>query len=211
MAISFLVRGFVIGFSVAAIVGPVSILCIHRTLHHNFLYGFVTGLGAATADALYGSVAGFGLTVVSTFLVRQQMWIHIIGGMFLLYLGIRTALMKPAKDKDVAKVQTSGFLGAYSSTLLLTLTNPTTILSFVAIFAGLGIGSADGAKNSVFLALLVVAGVFSGSTTWWLVLCGSVTVLRARFTARWLLWINRGSGCVITAFALLALLSIRLS
>ena len=164
----------------------------------------VTGLGAATADAVYGGIAGFGLTVIATFLVNQQGWIHVIGGLFLVYLGIKTVLTRPARQ--AARGEANNFFGAYASTLLLTLTNPQTILSFAAIYAGIGVG---GGKNSALSATLVVSGVFLGSTLWWCLLTGGVSLLRRKFTSQWLLWINRISGSVILLFGLLALLSLK--
>ena len=204
METSFLVRGLLIGLSVAAAVGPMSILCIQRTIQSGFRYGLISGLGIATADGLYGCIAGFGLTVVATFLVDQQGWIRAIGGLFLVYLGCKTLLTRPAERAAAASNATS-FVGAYISTFLLTLTNPLTILSFVAIFAGLGVG---GGKNSVLAALLVVCGVFLGSATWWCLLTGGISLFRRKFTTRWLLWINRISGVAITLFGLVALLSL---
>jgi len=204
MDTNFFIRGLLIGFSVAAVVGPICLLCIQRTLHKSFLYGLVTGLGAATADAMYGSIAGFGLTVIAGFLVSQQAWIHGIGGLFLVYLGLKTVFTKPAEQ--AAKAEGNNFFGVYVSTLLLTLTNPQTILSFAAIFAGLGVG---GGKNTALSATLVVCGVFLGSALWWLLLAGGISLFRGKFTSRWLLWINRISGSVITVFGLLALLSLR--
>lgn len=208
MNIGLFVRGLVIGFSIAAVVGPIGMLCIQRTLHNGFLYGLVTGMGAATADGLYGSVAGFGLTALATFLIAQLEWIRLIGGLFLIYLGIRTILTKPAKQ--AANAQAHTFFGAYLSTLLLTLTNPLTILSFAAIFAGIGVGGAGGGKSSFFAALLVVCGVFLGSTLWWCLLTGGLSLLRGKFTPRWLLWVNRISGSIILLFGVLALLSLPL-
>ena len=204
MDISFLMRGLIIGFSIAATVGPMCILCINRTLHKGQLYGLVSGLGIATADAVYGSIAGFGLTVITSFLVSQQMWIHLIGGLFLVYLGIKTTFTRPPERAVAAKAD--GFVGAYVSTFLLTLTNPLTILSFAAIFAGIGVG---GASKSYLSAPLVVCGVFLGSVTWWCILTSGISLLRKRFTARWLLWINRISGVIILLFGILALLSLR--
>ncbi len=205
MAIGFLLRGLLIGLSVAAVVGPMSILCIQRTLQRGFLYGLISGLGVATADGLYGCIAGFGLTVIAGFLVHQQVWIRGIGGIFLIYLGIRSLLTPPAERAANAE-NASSFIGAYASTLLLTLTNPLTILSFAAIFAGLGVGSG---KNDLLSAFLVVCGVFLGSASWWFLLTGGISLLRGRFTPRWLYWINRISGGVIALFGLLALLSLR--
>lgn len=182
MEMSFFVRGLLIGLSVAAAVGPMSILCIQRTLQRGFLYGLISGLGIATADGLYGCIAGFGLTVIASFLVSQQGWIRGIGGMFLIYLGCKMLLTKPAERAVASKA--TGFVGAYVSTFLLTLTNPLTILSFVAIFAGLGVGTG---KNSPLAALLVVCGVFLGSAIWWCLLTGSINLFRSKFTPRWLL------------------------
>ena len=201
----FLLRGLLIGLSIAAVVGPMSVLCIQRTLHRGFFYGLISGFGIATADALYGSIAGFGLTVIASFLTHEQIWIRGVGGAFLIYLGIKSLLSPPAK-RAASPLKAGSFVGAYVSTLLLTLTNPTTILSFAAIFAGLGVGSDH---NDTMTALLVVTGVFLGSALWWLILTGAVHLLRDRFTSLWLLWINRLSGAVITLFGLFALLSLR--
>jgi threonine/homoserine/homoserine lactone efflux protein len=203
MDASFFLRGLLIGVSIAAAVGPMCILCIQRTLARGQLYGLVSGLGIATADAIYGSIAAFGLTVITTMFVSQQLWLRLIGGLFLLYLGIKTTLSKPAEL--AASAQASNFLGAYVSTFLLTLTNPMTILSFAAIFAGLGVG---GASRSYLAAILVVCGVFAGSTLWWCCLTSGISLLRKKFTARWLLWINRVSGAVIVVFAAFLLFSL---
>jgi len=134
------IRGLVIGISIAAAVGPMSALCIQRTLYKGQLYGLVSGLGVATADGVYGCIAGFGLTAVATFLVSQEGWIRLVGGLFVIYLGVKTVMAKPAERAASAQVDKDNFLGAYASTFLLTLTNPITILSFVAIFAGVGVG-----------------------------------------------------------------------
>jgi threonine/homoserine/homoserine lactone efflux protein len=203
MDMSFYLRGLILGLSIASVVGPMSVLCMQRTIHRGLLYGLISGLGIATADGVYGSIAAFGLTLITTFLVSQQIWIRLIGGLFLLYLGIRTIFTKPA-ERAASAAKASNFLGAYVSTFLLTLTNPLTILSFAAVFAGLGVG---GTSHSVISAALVVLGVFSGSTLWWCFLTGSLSLLRRKFTPAWLLWINRISGGVITIFGLLALLS----
>jgi len=204
MDISFLFRGIVIGFSIAAPVGPIGVLCIRRTLADGRAAGLVSGLGAATADAMYGCVAGFGLTFVSSFLVGQQTWLRLIGGAFLCYLGIRTFLAAPA-DK-VASAKGNGIVGAYASTLFLTLTNPLTILAFAAVFAGLGLANTSG---NYFSAAILVLGVFVGSALWWLLLSGGVSLFRDRFKARELRWVNRISGAIITIFGALALLSWR--
>lgn len=200
MDLTFLFRGILIGFSIAAPVGPIGVLCIRRTLADGRAAGLVSGLGAATADALYGCVAGFGLTLISNFLVRQQWWLGLIGGLFLCYLGGKTLFSKPAEQAASAKG--SGLLGAYASTFFLTVTNPVTILAFAAIFAGLGLANTRGNYGA---AAVLVLGVFLGSAAWWLLLSGGVSLLRERFTATGLQWVNRISGVIILGFGLFAL------
>lgn len=200
MESSLFIRGLLIGFSIAAPVGPIGVLCIRRTLADGRVSGLASGFGAATADAFYGCVAGFGLTFISSFLVGQRIWLSLFGGLFLLYLGIKTLLSKPAEKE--ADIKQSGLLGSYFSTLLLTLTNPMTILSFVAIFAGLGLANTSGSYDS---ALVLVLGVFLGSAMWWLLLSGGVGLFRERSNAQGLLWVNRVSGLIITIFGIIAL------
>jgi threonine/homoserine/homoserine lactone efflux protein len=204
MDIGILARGLLIGFSIAAPVGPIGVLCIRRTLADGRAAGLASGMGAATADAIYGAVAGFGLTMVSGLLLGQQGWLRLLGGLFLLYLGARTALARPA-TQAVRVSGGVGLAGAYASTLGLTLTNPATILSFLGIFAGLGLANTAGRGYQD--AALLVLGVFLGSALWWLLLSGGVSLLRARLGARALVWVNRGSGALIAAFGLLALVS----
>ena len=198
--ISFLLQGLILGFSIAAPVGPIGVLCIRRTLTEGRIAGFVSGLGAATADAFYGAIAGFGLTFISSFLIDQQLWLRLTGGFFLLYLGIKTFRSSP--PDNAALQDRSGIFGPYASTLVLTLTNPLTILSFAAIYAGLGL-TATG-RNYVSAALLVL-GVFAGSAAWWLLLSGGISLFRKRFGIEALRWTNKVSGLAITIFGLIVL------
>lgn len=203
MEISFLLRGLLIGFSIAAPVGPIGVLCIRRTLADGRMAGLVSGLGAASADALYGCIAGFGLAFISNFLISQQFLLHLVGGAFLCYLGVKTLLAKPAEQAATAKG--TGLLGAYASTLFLTLTNPMTILSFVAIFAGLGLANTG---SSYATAGILVLGVFTGSALWWLLLVGGVGLFKDKFNTRGMQWVNRISGVIILGFGLFALFKI---
>lgn len=192
------------GFSIAAPVGPIGVLCIRRTINNGRLSGLVSGLGAATADGLYGCVAAFGLTFISSFLVSQQLWLRLIGGGFLIYLGIKTLLSKPAEKAAVVSSD-STIAGDYLSTFFLTVTNPMTILSFAAVFAGMGLAVTDGGYIS---AVLLVLGVVIGSALWWLCLSGIVGVFRQKFNSTGLIWVNRISGLIIVAFGLAALASL---
>lgn len=173
-------------------------LTIRRTLAHGRLAGLVTGLGVATADGLYSVVAAFSLSLIANLLIGIQTPVRLIGGVFLLYLGIKTLLAKPAEN--AANAEGSGLAGMYGSALALTITNPMTIIAFAGIFAGAGL-ALGGADSSPLLPLLVVIGVFSGSALWWFALTAAVSVLRGRFTPRVMQWVNRISGAVIIAFA----------
>jgi len=205
--LAYFLRGLIIGFSIAAPVGPIGLLCIRRTLAYGRAIGFVSGLGAATADAAYGAVAGFGLTALSGFLVRWQTPMRLIGGVFLCYLGVRTFLAQPASRS--AERESRGLSGAYLSTLGLTLTNPSTILSFVAIFAGLGLGTSGAAGSGDYVsASVLVGGVFIGSAAWWLILSGITGAVRGRFSPAGMRWVNRLSGAILTAFGLAALFAL---
>ncbi len=202
MPVTLFIRGFLIGLSVAAAIGPMAILCIRRTLAQGHLAGLATGLGVASADGCYGAVAGFGLVLISQFVVAQHVWLRLIGGIFLCYLGLKTLLAAPATR--AASAGGGDLVRSYLSALGLTLTNPMTILSFAAIFAGLGVGTGGGYGG----AGLLVLGVFIGSALWWVVLSGAVTALRGRITPRVLRWVNRASGTIILAFGLVALASL---
>jgi threonine/homoserine/homoserine lactone efflux protein len=201
MSVGLFLEGIVIGFAIAAPVGPIGVLCIRRTLADGRVSGLVSGLGAATADALYGAVAALGLTFVAEFLMGGESWLRLVGGAFLLFLGVRTFLARPA-GRAAPDARRIGLPGAYASTFFLTLTNPTTILSFAAIFAGLGV--AGDASGSALSAMLLVLGVFLGSAAWWVVLSGATSLFRTRLSVRGLRWVNRISGTVIAAFGVLA-------
>ena len=198
------VRGLVVGLAVAAPVGPIGVLCIRRTLADGRLAGLAIGLGAATVDAFYGGIAAFGVTAISGLLLRQQAWIRLIVGLFLCYLGIKTIAAAPTERAAATAGPTP--LRAYISAVALTLANPPTILSFAAIFAGLGLGTTGRASPTTILLIL---GVLMGSALWWVLLSSGVAAVRARVTPRRLRWINRLSGAILVAFGILAFASLR--
>jgi len=194
-----LAKGIALGFSIAAPVGPIGVLCIRRSLHKGFRSGLVSGLGAASADAVYGTIAAAGLTLAADFLVKQQTWLSLLGGAFLLYLGIQT-FRSPPPEMDSDEKGAGSLVSDYLSTFLLTLSNPVTIFSFIALFGGLSTGT-----GFPFSAFLLVLGVFSGSALWWLALSGGVSIFRDRFNANVMLWVNRIAGVVILVFAFVML------
>jgi threonine/homoserine/homoserine lactone efflux protein len=205
MDVSFLLKGFLLGLSIAAPVGPVGALCIRRTLAEGRIVGLVSGLGAATADGIYGAIAGFGLTVISSLLISQQGWLKLIGGLFLFYLGGKIFLSKPSTE--AAAVTGKGLIGAYTSTLFLTLTNPITILSFTLVFSSLGLNT-SAAEHDFGSAALLVIGVPLGSAVWWLLLSAGVSRFQSRFTPTAMQWVNRLAGVLIIAFGAASLYSL---
>lgn len=195
------------GFCIAAPVGPIGLLCIRRSAIDGRAAGFVTGLGAATADALYGLIAALGVTAVTHFLVDHRTAIHWFGGLFLVYLGISLARAKPAAA-TATPVHARSLAAAYVSTFALTLANPATILAFVAIFAGLGIGVK---ASGVTPAAVLVAGVFLGSAVWWLLLSTGANWLGNKVGAHRLHVINLVSGTLIALFGAWQLASLVLT
>jgi threonine/homoserine/homoserine lactone efflux protein len=193
-------RGFILGFSIAAPVGPIAVLCIRRAARDGWLAGLVSGLGAATADMLYGSVAAFGLKAISDFLINGQTWLRSLGGLFLIYLGLRTLVLN--SEFEVKPAGGDSRLANYASTFMLTLTNPMTILSFAAVFAT--IIPAD-AELTTLSSLQMVLGVFLGSVAWWTILSVLIGALKGRLSSRLNRWIQWISGCVIILFGLAAL------
>jgi threonine/homoserine/homoserine lactone efflux protein len=203
MNTNFFLKGLIIGISIAAPVGPIGVLCIQRTLAVGRLQGLVSGLGAATADACYGLIAGFGLTFISSFMVQQQMGFRLIGGAFLMYLGIKASVSAPSGGK--APMTSPSRVGAYLSTLFLTLTNPMTILAFAAIFAAFGLVSP---KANYVSATLLVSGVFLGSALWWFILSSITGLFREKINDGGLRWVNRISGIIIFCFGLISIISL---
>lgn len=190
-------KAFIIGLSIAAPVGPIGVLCIRRTLVFGRRIGFVSGLGAATADAFYGAVAAFGLTVLFRFFVQNARPLHLVGGILLLVIGVRTMLARrDLQTAAGAAVRGPALLPAYASTLFLTITNPMTIISFAAVFAV--IAPAGGLDYRS--AAVTVVGVFLGSAAWWLILSTGVGAVRQTAGARVLTWVSRLSGGVIAGF-----------
>jgi threonine/homoserine/homoserine lactone efflux protein len=200
----FILKSLFIGFVIAAPVGPIGVLCARRTLMHGRRAGFYSGMGAATADVIYGFIAAFGLTFISDFLVEYQSWLRLIGGTILVFMGIKAFRACPVKKADLPR-SARHYAGMYSSTFFLTLTNPMTIFSFAAVFAGFGLA---GTKGSILSAGILIVGVFLGSALWWLFLVGIFSLYRKRFQSHELIWVNRITGVIIAGSGVLALASL---
>jgi threonine/homoserine/homoserine lactone efflux protein len=204
MEFTFFLKGIFIGFAMAVPVGPIGIMCIRKTLTEGRLRGLIIGLGAATADLFYGCVAAFGLTFISDTLDSQRIWIRLVGGTLLLFLGLRTFRAKPTDPKSKIKIHSSGMLGSYLYTLLLTLTNPLTIFAFIAVFAALGLGIG----LSFFSASALVAGVFIGSCLWFLLLSSGALFFRKKLDLVGLTWVNKIAGILIIISGVIVMVSL---
>lgn len=204
LLVVFFLKGIGVGLLIAIPVGPVGVLCVRRTIFEGRLFGFMSGLGAASADTVFGIIAGFGLTVIRDWLLGWQAELRAAGGLFLLWIGIAgwrrraVATARPSRSAN-------DLLGAYLTTFALTISNPVTILTFIGIFAALGF---SGHEATLARAAMLVAGVFSGSLLWWAGLSLGAGLFRERFTERHLLWINRGSGLILSVSGLLLLASL---
>jgi len=203
MHLDLLARGLVIGFAIAAPVGPIGMLVIRRTLVEGRLLGLLTGMGAAVADSLYAAWGPSASPSSPASSWAMPSGPKLIGGAFLVYLGISTFRAKP-KEESGANTK-ARYASAFLSTLLLTLTNPATILSFMAVFAGLGLGTNGGDYGA---AGIVVAGVFVGSALWWLLLSGGVSLVRHKLKPGTMKWINYGSGAFLSVFGAYSLVSL---
>jgi threonine/homoserine/homoserine lactone efflux protein len=202
MYLLYLLKGIAIGFSLAAPVGPIGILCIRRTLAHGSKRGIIIGLSAASADVIYGLVAAFGVTLISDFISQEQHWIRLIGGILLLVLGYRTYISHPATD--IALGGKNGHARTYFSTFFLTLTNPMTFFAFAVVFAGIGLDKSMGFHgNSLFL----VAGIFLGSLSWFILLTSLVHFFHDIITTDGLVIINKIAGSLLALFGIIAVWS----
>lgn len=203
MNFALFLKGILMGLALAAPVGPIGLLCIQRTLNEGRIAGFFSGLGATVADMIYGCLAGFGVTFVSSFLVRHQQGLRLIGGVVICYLGLKIFLSKPANQ--AAASAESNLLKAFLSTLFLMLSNPLTIAVFMTLFAGMGATSTNG---NYFSVAALVCGIAFGSALWWMLLCGGVSLLRHKLTIPRMQWINRIAGMIVVGFGVAALWSL---
>jgi threonine/homoserine/homoserine lactone efflux protein len=193
-----LIRGVLAGLAIAIPVGPVNILCISRTLTKGRVAGIISGFGAATADTFYGAIAGFSISLVINFLIREKFWIRLVGGALLVAIGLVYWFKRPKSLKEESEESSHS---AYVTTLLLTLTNPTTVLSYLAVLAALRLGEA----RPWTLTLFLVLGIFVGSMIWWIVLAVVSGHFRDRVNDRSIVWMNRIAAVAIGGFGIVTM------
>jgi len=198
---SLFLKGLTIGFAISAPVGPIGLLCIQRSLRDGLKIGLMTGLGAATADTVYGLIAALGLTALSSLLIAHQWWIHLLGGLYLMTFGLRLMTRK-SHDTETKNSNDQSAWHAYGTTLLLTFMNPVTVFAFIAIFAGLGLGTLH---RDYLHAFILVFGIFLGSSLWWLSLSSGVAcILHHRIQEHSMNVINKISGALLFLFGIVA-------
>lgn len=197
-------QGLAIGFVASIPLGPIGVICIQRTLNGNRTTGFISGMGAASADTIFAFLAVFALSYVQTFIDDKTYWIRAIGGIMVMLLGFSIFLKKVGRPSRSSAGKAT-HLSNYLSVLLLTLTNPSYIFVFLTLFAAMGVGSSN---NSLSINLLLIIGVFVGASSWWFILTWSVNKLRKKFSLRSLWWINKITGGLIILLGVISILSI---
>jgi threonine/homoserine/homoserine lactone efflux protein len=193
MLLAFFLKGIVVGVVIAVPVGPVGVMCVRRAILEGKLAGFMSGLGAATADAVFGVIAGFGLSAVSDWLIDYQQWLRVVGGCYLLYIGGAAFAAEPPSELESER-DAESLLGDFFSTFVLAVTNPITVLAFLGIFAAIGLG---GTQATFGHAAILVLGVWTGSLLWWLMLSFGMGHFRHSIEPRHFAWISRGSGAIL--------------
>ena len=199
-------KGIVIGLAVAAPIGPVNLIVIRRTLRYGRLNGFLSGGGAAAGDAIFAAVAAFGLTAAIDIVIRFETALQIVGGLFLVALGVRTWLSHPHFDETTEDNLSAAVAAVFATTFFLTITNPATMLGFIAIFGGIG-GLADSGEDYGRAATIVLA-VMAGSALWWAGLSAFVSLFRQKMNDRLLSVVNRVSGGLIVIFGVIVLMRV---
>lgn len=187
--------------------GPMGVLIIQKTLHKGALSGFIAGMGAASADLFYATVAAFGLGFVINIVQAHELLLQVIGGIFLIAVGLKIYFDNPIRQirqRRQGRVSKTGLLGDYLSLFFLTVSNPITVVVFMAVFAGM---SVFGESSSLLGEVLVVAGVLLGGGIWWYTLSTLVNIFRRKFRLRVLVTINRVSGMIIAILGALVILS----
>lgn len=205
MLLTLLIKGIIIGLAASIPLGPIGVICVQRTINKGKISGFLSGLGAATADTIFAAIAGFSLSFIISFLEERQTIIEIIGGIVVVFLGLRIFQTNPISQLKRHKRQKNNLLEDFMSVLLLTGTNPLAVFFFIALFATAGVISHE---QSIWVNLIALVGVFLGAALWWYVLTTTVNYFRRHFRLKQLWWINKISGAIIFILGVLAIVNV---
>ncbi len=203
--VEILIKGFVLGFILSIPLGPIGVICIQRTLSKGRWSGFISGLGASTADTLLAITAGLGLSFIINFIKIYSDLFKLLGGIVVIIIGFQIFFKSPVRQFRNSKLQRSSLHTDYLSVLALTFSNPLAIFLFIAIFAGLNI---VGGSHDLVFNIFIFSGIFLGSATWWFTLTSFVNIYRAKFRLKNLWWLNKITGILIALFGLIAMVSI---
>ncbi len=199
------IKGIIIGLLVSAPLGPIGIMCIQRTLNRGYMAGFVSGLGAATADIIFAIVAGFGLTIIINFIQEKHIYFQILGGIFVLYIGYRIFSTNPVKQLRLQRLNKTKLSQDFASVFLLTISNPMAIFLFIAIMAALKVAND---LYSIFELSILIAGIAGGAILWWFVLASIANRFRKKIRLKSIWWLNKITGSVVFLFGLIVIISI---
>jgi threonine/homoserine/homoserine lactone efflux protein len=199
------IKGIIIGLLVSAPLGPIGIMCIQRTLNRGYMSGFVSGLGAAAADIIFAVIAGFGLTIVITFIEEKHLYFQIFGGLFVLYIGYRIFNTNPVKQLKLQRLNKTRLSQDFASIFLLTISNPMAIFLFVAIMAALKVAND---LLSFFELSILVSGIAGGAILWWFVLASIANRFRKKIRLKSIWWMNKITGSVVFLFGIVVILSV---
>lgn len=206
--IEILIKGVVLGFLSSIPLGPIGVICIQRTLGKGRLSGFISGLGAATADTLLALIAGLGLSFIIDFIKDYGILFKLVGGLIVIFIGAQIFFKSPVKQVRERRLKKNSLHTDYLSVLVLTLSNPLAVFLFIAVFAGLNL--VNGSSNILFHAV-IFSGIFIGAALWWFTLTSLVNMYRDKFRLKNLWWLNKITGVAIFVFGLAALISILFS
>ncbi|MDR0982546.1 MAG: LysE family transporter [Culturomica sp.] len=202
----YILKGILIGLMVSIPLGPMGVLIIQKTLHKGALSGFIAGMGAACADLFYAIIATFGIGFVMNMVQTHELLLQVIGGILLLVLGLTIYFGNPLKQiKSRRKVSKKGLLGDFLTLFFLTVSNPVTVVVFMAIFAGTAV---FGNTHSVFPEIMVIIGILIGGAAWWYLVSTVVNIFRKKFKLRLLMMINRIAGIVIAVLGIVVILAV---
>ena len=198
-------KGIIIGLLVSVPLGPIGVLCIQRTLNKGRLAGLVSGMGAAAADTIFAIIAGFGLTIIINFIEEKHVYFQVIGGLFILYIGLRIFYTNPVKQLKLQRLKKTQLSQDFMSVFLLTLSNPMAVFLFLAIMAAIKVASDS---MSIAEISLLTAGIAGGAVLWWFILSSIANRFRRKIRLRNIWWLNKITGSVVVLFGLLAIISL---
>ena len=205
MGIVLMLKAFIVGFMVSMPLGAVGLICVQRTLNKGQKSGFFSGLGAASADAVFALIAGLGVSFVISFIEKQQTYFKIFGGIIIIILGVSIFFANPVRQLRMQRLNRNKIFEDYLSVFFLAVSNPLTTFSFIALFAAFDIAAMENVR--LVGIILIIIGVFLGAATWWFFLTSFINIFRHRFRLKHIWLMNKIAGVFISSLGLAVILS----